>query len=315
MKGMVNTNETTSLSLAKSNSRPILIIGPPRSGTTLLTTMLNAHPNIFMANEAKVFVRMLPYADKYPSPVDKKTANSIIDRLENQELHYLNPLPTVSEILPEHADIELATFIRSLFEALAYREGKKRWGEKTAVAYRQLNLICKSYPDAQLLALDRDPYEIAASYKKINPKWGALGAIIHWLDFKRAVAREVSPKSKILIVSYEKLVASPEPVLRKICDHIGEEYNSAMLDFYKTKRANSLASDKTYEGPARPLYRSPEPPDYLRQGLRGLIIRHLISSAALIERRPTVIYLIVKAWIYVRVVLWEIKHKIQRNQL
>jgi len=311
-KYMSHTKKITSS--AESNTRPILIIGAPRSGTTLLTTMLNAHPNIFMANEAKIFVRILPHMDKYPSPIDERTANSIIKRLETQELYYLSPLPTVAEILQGHTNMDLTMFLRALFEALASREGKKRWGEKTAVAYRQLNLICKSFPDAHLLAVERNPYEMAASYIKINPKWGALGALIHWLDFKRAIAREISPKSKILIVSYEKLVTHPDSALREACNHIGEKFDVAMLDFYKTARANSLASDKTYAGPARPLYRPPGPPDYLHHGLKGTIIHHLISGAPRIERRPTLLYLIVKTWVYIHAVLWEIKNKILRNQ-
>ena len=308
---MVNTSEMTSL--AASNTRPILIIGAPRSGTTLLATMLNAHPNIFMANEAKIFVRILPHINKYPSPIDKKTANSIIKRLETQELHYLNPLPTANDVMQTHTDMNLVTFLRALFEALAEREGKKRWGEKTAVAYRQLELICKSFPDAILLAVERDPYEIAASYKKINPKWGVLGALIHWLDFKRSIAREGSRKPGILLVSYEKLVTSPESTLREVCSHIGEVFDTAMLDFHKTDRANALAPDKTYEGPAKPLYRSAKPPGHLYKGLRGLIISQLIKSATHIGHRTTLLYLLVKTWVYIKAALWEVKQKILRN--
>lgn len=297
-------------SLEKSNTQPIFIIGAPRSGTTLLTTMLNAHPDIFMANEAKIFVRLLPHMDKYPSPINKKTADSILKQLETQELHYLRPLPAANEVLRTDMDMTLTMFLRSLFETLAEREGKKRWGEKTAVAYRQLNLISKSFPDAILLAVERDPYKMAASYIKINPKWGAMGAVIHWLDFKRAIARKVSPESKILIITYENLVTNPESTLQEVCNHIGEKFDIAMLDFHKTARAASLASSKTYEGSAKPLYRSAEPPDDLRRGLSGLIINHLIINAPLIETRPTLAYLTIKAWVYTRAVLWEIKHKV-----
>jgi len=298
--------------LPTSNKPPILIIGPPRSGTTLLATMLNSHPDIFMANEAKVFVRILPHNNNYPSPINERTAKSIIHRLETQELHYLQPLPEAKEILRENTNMDLAAFLRSLFETLAHREGKKRWGEKTAVAYRQLPLIRRCFPDALLIGLERNPYEIAASYMRINPKWGALGALVHWLDFRRAVARENFKEANIQMVSYEELISNPETVLRNVCAYVGEEYNITMLDYYKTNRAHSLSADRTYEGSAKPLYRSPEPPDNLRCGLTGYIIRRLIKTSELIDRhtdRRSFFFLMLKAWVYCRATLWEIKHK------
>jgi len=305
---MAKSSEVTYVSA--SHSRPILIIGAPRSGTTLLTTMLDAHPHIFMANESKIFVRILPHMNKYPSPVNKQTANKIIKRLKTQELHYINSLPTATEVLGAQGDMDLATFLRSLFELLAEKEGKRRWGEKTAVSYRQLDLICKTYPDALLLAMERSPFEIAASYEKINPKWGSLGGIIHWLDFKQSLARKAPPTPRILIVSYENLITNPKSTLEDVCDHIGEKFDPVMLDFHKTKRAISLAQDKFYEGTAKPLYHLTNQSAHLSNGLQKLIVKQLVSSVGTIERRPTLLYLLIKAWVNLRALLWEINNKL-----
>ena len=287
--------------------KPILIIGAPRSGTTLLATMLNAHPAIFMANEAKVFVRWLPRLVKQHELIDAASAQDILRRLETVELHYLAPLPDVRELLSDGRGLAPDTFFRRLFEQLAAREGKSHWGEKTAVAYRQLPVIRAAYPDALFIGLERDPYAVAASYRRINPKWGALGGIIHWLDFRRAAASLWSGPD-YLSVSYEALVADPEAVLREVCAFVGVEFDRGMLAYHATGRARVLAEDRTFEGPSRPLYRSPAPPNDLHGGLHGFLIRWLVKTAPEpgheTGRRP-VLYLLVKTWVYARALLWQ----------
>lgn len=277
--------------------------------------MLNAHPDVFLANEAKVFVRLLPRLAKRPEGVDAAAAQEILRRLERVELHYLVPLPDAGEILQDARALPPETFFRRLFERLAMREGKSRWGEKTAVAYRKLALIHTAYPDALFIGLERDPYSIAASYRRINPKWGALGGIIHWYDFRRAIAG-LEPGTDYLSVSYSALITDPEATLRKVCAFIDVDFDPAMLAYHTTDRARALATDRTFAGPSRPLYRGEEPPQELRSGLRGRLVRRLITAAPAPERvqsRGRVLYLLVKAWVYARALLWQGREVLQRR--
>jgi len=274
--------------------------------------MLNSHPGIFIANEAKVLVRLLPRLQKSAQSLDEQTAQNIITSLEHNELYYLAPLPRAKDIFHHETNLDAVAFIRALFKAVAGREGKTRWGEKTAVAYRQLPLIRDSLPDAVFLGLDRDPYEMAASYMKVNPKWGALGAIVHWLDFRRVVYAQ-GAKFNFLMVSYDGLVSHPESTLARVCDHVGEEYDSAMLEYYKTNRARALASDATFNGPAKPLYQTSQPPDHLQKGLEGIVIKHMIKLDPIRKGRMfrlSPLFITVKLWVYIRAGLWELKYRI-----
>ena len=290
------------------NDKPILIIGPPRSGTTLLATMLNSHSRIFVANEAKVFVRLLPNVLKKSLKIDINLAREIIGGLESNELYYLKPLPAANEVLEEDAFLSPSIFIRRLFKKIAEHEGKVRWGEKTAVAYRHVSLIRDCFPDAVFLGLDREPYEIAASYIKVNPKWGALGAIVHWLDFRRAIFSQ-GADFDYLMVSYRVLVTDPESTLAGICERIGEPYENNMLRFYDSDRARALSVDATFNGASKPLYSTSEPPEKLHSGFTGYLISHLISADPLrepVQRRLCLIFPVLKVWVYARAFLWEI---------
>ena len=273
--------------------------------------MLNSHPRIFIANEAKVFVRFLPRALRKSLQLDIKAAQDVINGLENNELYYLKPLPAASDVLNGHDNIAPCIFIKRMFEDLAAREGKSRWGEKTAVAYRQLPIIRECFPDAIYIGLDRDPYERAASYVKVNPKWGALGAIVHWLDFRRAIYSQ-GTEFNCLLVSYRNLVSDPEATLSGICAHIGESYEDDMLEFHTSDRAKFLASDATFNGASKPLYSKSGASSRMHNGVTGHLINRLIKADPLrdpVKNRVSVLLPVVKLWVYAQAIMWEILHR------
>lgn len=283
---------------------PVLIIGPPRSGSTLLATMLNAHPRLFIANEAKVFVQWLPGA--LDQPVGEPLADKLIADLESNELEGLAPLPGGREVLNRAADKTMPGFLRALFEMLADREGKARWGEKTAVAYRALAEIRSAFPDAQLLALDRDPQQIAASFDKMIPKWGGLGGLLEWIDFRRAVTESAAP---IHMVSYQGLIRDPEGTLRQVCAFLGEEFDPAMLEYFKTPRAKALEASPVFAGASRPIDPEKQQAAPVLQGIRGRLAQWLLevgnrSGDGLM--RPSWGERILRAMLFVKATAWEL---------
>jgi hypothetical protein len=294
------------------STRPVLIIGPPRSGTTLLATMLNAHPRIFVAHEAKVFVKLLPRSRSYGSALSVDTAGGILRDLETNELLSYAPLPTPGQVSGRMSERTIPALIRSLFELLAEREGKARWGEKTAVAYRQLDAIRAAYPDALLMGMDRDPLQIASSYQKTIPKWGALGGLTNWIDYRRALARQVSA-FPFHVVSYDNLTSSPEEELRRVCAYIGEEFHPAMLDFHRTERAARLKGSREFGGVARGLFRPAPPDDRLRRGFQGRMVNMLLAAGS--AARPGWRERVLRAGLFVRALLWDLRQPEFRRRL
>jgi hypothetical protein len=299
------------------NTAPILIIGPPRSGSTLLATMLNAHPRLFIANEAKVLVTLLPRASTYGTSLSKEVVAEILRDLEQNELAHHAPLPRAEELLPAMGPPTVSALIRRLFQLLAHREGKARWGEKTAVAYRRLDEIRRSFPEACLIALDRDPWQIASSYDKRIPKWGALGGLMDWIDYRRALARQGS-SFQIHIVSYEKLVTKPEDTLREVCAYLGEDFCPTMLEFHRTERAAKLKTSPEFAGASRPLFAPPKPSAHLRQGIRSRLIQTLIDTGHRTNSRalrPGLWELLLRAGLFARASLWELRQPDFRYRL
>ena len=288
---------------------PILIIGPPRSGTTLLATMLNAHPHLFVANEAKVFVRLLPRAGNVQTPLSEERAASVLRELERNEMSAHAPLPRAEEMLAGARETTVPEFLRELFRRLAAREGKRRWGEKTAVAYRNLDAIRAAFPDARFLGLDREPEQIADSYERMVPKWGALGGLVHWIDYHRAVARQ-DATFEIRRVSYGRLVEEPEDTLRGVCAFVGEEYVPEMLQFHRTARARQLSGSPVFSGASRPLYQHSRRSSPGTSGFHGGLMRRLVEvgkHAGATTLQPQLWERVVRCSLWVRASLWEIR--------
>jgi hypothetical protein len=300
-----------------SDDAPILIIGPQRSGSTLLATMLNAHPRIFIANEAKVFVGLLPGADSNGTSLSKEVVAEILRDLEKNEMAHHAPLPDAGQVLADMDPPTVPSLIRSLFRLLAVREGKERWGEKTAVAYRQLDEIRRSFPEARLIGLDRDPWQIAASYEKKIPKWGAIGGLVHWIDYRRALARQ-DANFQIHIVSYEKLITKPEETLRELCAYLGEDFSPMMLEFHRTERASKLRTSSVFSGVSRPLFVPPEPSPHLRRGIQSRLIQTLIDighSTNSQTLRPGIWERTLRVGLFIRASLWELRSREFRARL
>lgn len=262
----------------RSNDAPILIVGAPRSGTTLLATMLNAHPRLYLANETKLLIDFLP-DDTYPVGDPDQTGERLVQAAESRGIRG-TPSP---DVLANDDRADMATLIRRLFEAVAREHGKERWGEKTAVAYRRLPAIHRAFPDALYIGLHRSLSNVAASYARINPQWGSAGGLLHWLDFHRAVARQ-GRDFRFHLVRYEELVSDTAGTLREVCDFVGLDYDPVMLEHHRTERAKRLATAPEFAGAARPVHRPTEEAPPLPGWMLRSAERHV--ARLLREKRP-----------------------------
>ena len=255
--------------------QPILIVGAPRSGTTLLATMLNAHPDIFIANESKLLINLLPRQGGQRQSISRDKL------LAEAAARGLGSHVRLSDLPP---DSNAADLLRSVFEASAEANGKKRWGEKTAVAFRRLPALVNAYPDAHFIGLERDLEAVAASYSRINPSWGATGGVVHWLEFKQAIARQ-GPDFRCLLISYEELTEKPELTLRRVCEFVGEPFDASTLRYYETAQAQYLAQSPEFAGASRALYHSGVP---TKSGLPTWLIARAKSYADTLAESGTV---------------------------
>lgn len=217
------------------NDRPIIVLGCPRSGTTLVQVMLHSHPRIAIPPETRfllpAYERRLAFGDLRLSRNRRALARFIVRRRGNRFRDLgLDRRQTIRTILDGPPTLGSALGI--VFAAYAQRFGRERWGDKRPYYHQHIEVILRLFPDAQLVYLVRDPRDCVASLKRM-PWWGrdSYHAIAAWaesIDHLEEATRRWP--AAVVPVQYERLVAEPEHELKILCARLGEDYDPAMAE-------------------------------------------------------------------------------------
>ncbi len=215
---------------ASDSELPLLIVGMPRSGTTLVEQILGSHPRIAPGGELGF----------WPQRLDRIRAG-VISRLE-----------------PE---AEVAAIRDYLALLRAYAPGAAIVSDKMPFNYLFLGPIHRLFPGARIIHCRRNPIDTALSIyftRFVGPHDFAYdrATIVHYLSqYQRLMAhwRAVLPPNRFLEIDYEELVADPEAVSRRMVAFRGLDWDQACLDFHKTDRPIVTASAWQAR---QPVYRS-----------------------------------------------------------
>ncbi len=214
------------------------MIGCPRSGTTLLQSLLSAHPEIASFPESKFF-QCLP-----PATQSKRRKLGIIshqlkpwletyftDDIKRPELlKYLPKLPLRS--------LYAQRFFRIL-SLLASEQGKSVILEKTPQHIFFLEHIIAHFPQAQIIHLVRKGEDVVASLYEATHQypqhWDGvweLDQCIDWWNRAVKISQQYMNHQNHILVSYEQLIEHPERVLKNICQLLKLTYQPEMIQNY-----------------------------------------------------------------------------------
>ncbi|HEU4912534.1 MAG TPA: sulfotransferase [Actinomycetes bacterium] len=213
--------------------RPIFILGCPRSGTTLLRVMLNAHPRIAIPPETRflipAYLRRRRFGSLRTPRQRERLARFVLDR----PLSRFSRLQVSPDEVRARMDkaASLGAALAAPFAAYAERLGKARWGDKRPFYYSFVDELDRMYPDAQFVHVVRDGRACAASLKRPPFDYGSERAMVTWLNAVHSCRRagERLGPERYHEVRYEDLVADPETSLRAMCAFLGEDFDPAML--------------------------------------------------------------------------------------
>jgi hypothetical protein len=219
--------------VASGSDRPIIVLGCPRSGTTLLQVMLHSHPRIAIPPETRF---LLPaYRERLRFGDLSETANrrALADFIVRTKGHRFADLgldrgATVEEIVGGPPTLGSAVGI--VLRAYAERFGRPRWGDKRPAYYNYIDVVMRLFPDAKIVHVVRDPRDCVASLKRM-PWWrtDSYHSVAAWAQSIDNTERAMHAwPGTVTRVQYERLVSEPEPELKALCDELGEEYEPAM---------------------------------------------------------------------------------------
>jgi len=217
---------------------PVLIVGMPRSGTTLVEQILATHPQVIGAGELEEF-KMLTEA--LPRIIGTKT-----------------PYPyCVEELTPA-----VATSLSSWYtERLLIKGGEAtRVTDKMPQNFLHLGLANLLLPNTRIIHCRRNAMDTALSCYFMHFKDSyAFTTQLDWLGEFYVGYRKLMDhwgsvlETPILDVHYERLVHSPETEMRRIIDFVGLNWNPSCLRFHANEREVLTASSEQVR---RPIYTS-----------------------------------------------------------
>jgi hypothetical protein len=203
---------------------PFFIVGCGRSGTTLLRTMLNHHPDLAIPVESMFVIDFLRARTALSR---RDLARLLLGDREFQEWNF----PVAEASLAGCATAR--EMIDRLHELLAAAQHKRFWGQKTPRFIRHGELLKRHYPQARFIHVVRDPRAVVDSLIRSNVHYSnAYYAARRWLrDTGAGRALQAAYPRDVLEVRYEDLVSAPEPVLRRVCGFLGLPYSENMLAY------------------------------------------------------------------------------------
>ena len=214
------------------------IVGAPRSGTTLLRLMLDAHPDMAIPAETGIFLTLAAAAENEGLPA---TADQLWAMLTGHFTWRDTGLDAAEfrSKLAAQGKFSLGEGLRSFFQMYAARHGKTRWGEKSPLHCHHLALIQETLPEAHILHLIRDGRAVAASLREVwfSPSDDAAELAAYWAGAVQAGRSGGKHCRHYMELRYEALVQQPRESLQDVCDFLELPFHQAMLNYHQ----NALA--------------------------------------------------------------------------
>jgi hypothetical protein len=228
----------------------LFVVGCPRSGTTLLRRMLDAHPELAITPETHWIARWLERGigvtrEGFATPelVSRLLATSKFGRtgIGRGELEGL---------VQSSGPVPYADFVRGFFDLYGRNRGKSLVGDKTPGYVKHLPLLHELFPEARFIHLIRDGRDVSLSAIawRRGPKlaqrlttWQAqpvMTAALWWEQHVRS-GREAGDSvgsDAYHEVRYEALVADPAGEMRSLCTFLDLRFYGAMLRFHEMRQ-------------------------------------------------------------------------------
>ena len=241
----------------------VFIVGCPRSGTTLLKRMVNAHSKIAMPPEESHWIPRM-YHKRKLTPGGLVTP-MLISRLMALP-RFLALGISHDELLKLAGNgqpVSYSTFVSGIFDLYASAQGKELVGDKTPDHVRWLDTLHALWPKARVVHLIRDGRDVClsiANWPKAHgknpgtfPTWkdDPVSTTALWWELNVRLGRQFGSSlgpELYCELRYESLVSNPDGECAALCSFLGLPYEDAMLRFHegKTQTDPGLSSKEAW---------------------------------------------------------------------
>lgn len=234
-----------------NKNRLLFVVGVGRSGTSLLQSMLAAHPAVAYMPET-AFLRRYVASGSLTRLFRNQGIGSVIEKLTSDDAFRrtgMDVADLVEKAAKSAQPIDVAIFAILIENFCA---GGQTWvGDKDPRMIEFLPLLAKICEDSSVIHIIRDPRDVLASKKKAA--WSSRGHVwkhvfanrVQFLLGHRTGPRQFSENYHEII--YEELISSPRNVLTALAQRIGLPFDERMLSFAGAARKLVSSSELSWK--------------------------------------------------------------------
>lgn len=216
---------------------PVFLVGPYRSGTTLLRYIVDSHSRFACPPESD-FLAVLGQL------VDDGRASSGLDSMGFDRDHVLAKAREMAEYF---------------FGNYASSRGKPRWADKSPTYVDHLDVVRALFPDAYFVLLHRYPLDQIHSHTRGGQHTNAfierhrshdgedprLPAARYWDRATASMIDFADADAASLQLTYEDLCADPRGVTARLFDFLGEPWEESVLHYERSPHDLGMEAART----------------------------------------------------------------------
>ena len=229
----------------KTHSSLFFIAGRGRSGTTLLSTILDSHKRVVVSPESGFILSTAKAYHKKKMTLTKRKSFLKDIKWDKRIFNHENTWGMNAELL-KHDIIhkgegknyeDLCKQVIRHSSTIRKTPGTKQEviGNKFPAYTLFLPQLARLFPNSRFIILTRDYRDNVLSYRNVpyEPSKSVTFYAWRWRWYNQAILNFIKKNSgKTLLVRYEDLVSSPQRTIKRICIFLEIHFDNAMLNFY-----------------------------------------------------------------------------------
>lgn len=207
---------------------PFFIMGCRRTGTTLVSQILDSHSRLASYHESYFYNIFRKELRWYGDLADRRRLRALVDDVRVVIQGQGGNPPDTDDLLRATDSATFEGVLAALLRLYAQGRGKARGGDKTPEHHLYLEEILTKLPASPVIFLVRDPRDTAHSVRRTMDV-GLHDGAVAWNTALASLHSAVRP---VHVLKYEDLVVRTAEEVKAVCAHLGEPYEESMLEFF-----------------------------------------------------------------------------------
>jgi hypothetical protein len=224
---------------------PVFVSGRQHSGNTVMTSVLGSLPECFAGRHEGWFFEQRVMAEKLRDPARRAAEVVRLLRIDDDADLAEKTRDKLTRWHHAHPQASTIELYQAAMHFVMEATGTRFWIRHATSYIFYAEEILTLIPDARVMYLLRNPYDVCASKKRRDPRRDRFWAwVVSWnrgLRIALQLKREYPDRFRI--VRYEDVTRNPVETLREVFDFVGVPFDEAYLNVPHVNRSEAPGAE------------------------------------------------------------------------